>query len=172
MAEIYDPPIPWTGVLEVPLVLFRTRVRSEWIDEFEHVNSAHYLSISNHTGWAFWNWINSPEGTMEARGGHENVVIENHVRYLNELTLGTEINVTTQLSDFDNKRFVLLHQIRRSDDGVLAATNEMKCLAFNLNNRRAEKWRRIVVDRLELIRNFQAAVGAPATLGRVALKER
>ncbi|MET2833071.1 thioesterase family protein [Mesorhizobium shangrilense] len=172
MAEIYDLPIPWTGHLEAPFVLFRTNVRPDWIDEFEHVSFVHYLTISSHANWAFWNWINSPEGTMEEREGHENVIVDNHVRYINELALGTPIHVTSQLIDYDDKRYLLLNQIWKSADGALAATNEMKCLGFNLRTRRAEKWRAIVMERLELIRNFQAAVGAPAALGRVALKER
>ena len=86
--EVYDPPLPWTGEIAAPLVLFRGKVRPEWIDSFEHVNIAHYLTICDHANWAFWNWINHPEGTMEARAGHEYVIVENHVHYIDELALG------------------------------------------------------------------------------------
>ncbi|MER8576740.1 thioesterase family protein [Mesorhizobium sp. M1409] len=171
MAEIYDPPIPWTNHLHAPFVFFRTSVRPEWIDEFEHVNFAHYLTISGHANWAFWNWINGPEGTMEERRGHEYVFVENHVRYLNELALGAPIHVISQLIDHDDKRYLLLNQIWKSDDGALAATNEMKCLGFNLRSRRAERWRPIVVERLELVRNAQRALGLPVASSRIALRE-
>lgn len=85
-------------------MLFRTKIRPDWIDEFEHVNFVHYLTISDHANWALWNWINSPQGTIEARNGQEFVIVENQVRYIKELALGTPVHVISQLIDYDDKR--------------------------------------------------------------------
>ena len=48
------------------------------------------------------------EGTIEARGAHEHIIVENHVHYLDELALDSPIEGTTRLLAFDAKRYVLL----------------------------------------------------------------
>lgn len=165
MAEIYDAPIPWSGMVDKELVLFRTEVREDWIDVFGHVNTAHYLTIGDHANWAFWNWINGPEGTIEDRNGHEYVIVQNSVSYLDEIALGMSIHVSTQLLDVDEKRYILFHRIWKSDGNVLAATNEVKCLGFNLEERRSERWRPIVAQRLDQIREVQASLEVPKEAG-------
>lgn len=173
MAEVYDAPLPWDGKIEMPLTLFRTTVREEWIDMFEHVNVAHYVTIGDHANWAFWNWVNGHNGTMEARGGHEYVIVENHVRYIDELALGTPIHVNTHLIAADDKRYVLFHRIWKSGTNELAATNEVKCLGFNLTERRSENLRPLVAERLEQILQAQAGEEIPAGAGQgIALKKR
>jgi acyl-CoA thioester hydrolase len=173
MAEDFDAPLAWTGKIEAPLTLFRTEIRPEWIDAFEHVNIAHYLTICDHANWALWNWINGPEGTMEARKGHEYIIVENHVHYIDEIALATPIHITTQLIGFDDKRYVLFHHVWKSHGNVLAATNEVKCLGFNLIERRPEKWQPSVAERLQLIHGTHAALGLPEAAGQgIALKRR
>ncbi|MDX8442404.1 thioesterase family protein [Mesorhizobium australafricanum] len=169
MTEIYKfPTTQRTGQLHAPFVFFRTSVPPEWIDEFEHLSFVHYVTIGGHANSAFWNWVNGPEGAMEEREGHEYAIVENHVRCLNEIALGAHIHVSSQLIDYDDKRYLLLNQIWKSEDGALAATNEMKCLGFNLRSRRAEQWRATVIERLELVRNEQAELGVPCP--RAALR--
>ncbi|MEO0993989.1 MAG: thioesterase family protein [Pseudomonadota bacterium] len=173
MAEVYDAPLPWTGEIAVPLRLFATQVRPEWIDEFEHVNIAHYLTICDHANWAFWNWINAPEGTPETRGGQEYVIVENHVHYLDELALGTPIHVTTQLLGVDAKRLVLFHRVFREGEEHPAATNEVKMLAFDLVARRAGAWRPVVAERLAEILAAHSTFEVPKQAGQgIALSRR
>ncbi|NKB28715.1 MAG: hypothetical protein GKR99_14660 [Rhodobacteraceae bacterium] len=155
-----------------PLKLFETRVRPEWIDEFHHVNVAHYISVCDNANWAFWNLMNTPH-EMADRDGHEYAILENHVNYINELALDEPIHVTTQLLAHDDKRLILFHRVIRDADGVLAATNEAKFLGFNLTERRAETWRPRVAEKLaevmrehrDLLRPEQAGLG-------IALKRR
>ncbi|TIW77506.1 MAG: hypothetical protein E5V52_17450 [Mesorhizobium sp.] len=110
---------------------------------------------------------------MEARGGHEYVIVENHVHYIDELALGTPIHVTTQLIAVDDKRYILFHRIWKSETNELAATNEVKCLGFNLTERRPENWRPVVAERLEQILQAQAGEEIPAVAGQgIALKKR
>ncbi|MCW3784338.1 thioesterase family protein [Defluviimonas salinarum] len=171
--EVYDPPLPWTGEIAAPLILFRSKVRPEWIDSFDHVNIAHYLTICDHANWAFWNWINHPEGTIEARASHEYVIVENHVHYIDELALGTPIHVETQFLGFDDKRYVLFHRVFKTEGNVLAATNEVKSLGFNLRERRPERWRPFVGERLNLIHRAHAGLEMPEQAGQgIALKRR
>ncbi len=173
MAETYDPPLPWTGEIAAPLTLFRTRVRPEWLDEYDHVNTAHYVTICDHANWAFWNWINAPEATIEARGGQEYVIVETHVHYLDELALDTPIHVTTRLLAHDARRFLLFHEVWKSTSGTRAATNEVKCLAFDLDARRAGSWRPVVARRLGAVSAAHAGLERPVQAGAgIALRNR
>ena len=122
-----------------PLRLFETRVKPEWIDEYRHMNVAHYITVCDQANWAFWRLVSGGR-EMAERDGHEYVIVENHVNYINELDLDTAIHVTTQLLAHDDKRYILFHHVWRDEDGTLAATNEVKCLVFNLQMRRIESF--------------------------------
>ncbi|MEO0818947.1 MAG: thioesterase family protein [Pseudomonadota bacterium] len=160
------------GDYAAPLALYEGRVRAEWIDEFGHVNIAHYLTICDQANWGFWTLANAPED-MQARGGHEYVILENHVRYLDELALDTEIRVTTQLLEADDKRCILFHRVWRVADGALSATNEVKMIGFDLEQRRVEAWRPVVRARLEAILAAHAPMERPAEAGLgIDLKRR
>ncbi|MDJ1006190.1 MAG: thioesterase family protein [Paracoccaceae bacterium] len=162
----------WTGEIAAPLRLVENTVKPEWVDEYRHLNMAHYLTICDQANWAFWNWINAPEQTIEARLGQEYVIVENHVTYSGELAEGAGFSIETQLTDLDAKRFILFHRVLDGDGG-LAATNEVKCLGFNLQTRRPEDWRPVVRERLEAISAAHAELGRPDQAGRgIALTKR
>ncbi|MEM8631460.1 MAG: thioesterase family protein [Pseudomonadota bacterium] len=173
MAEAYDAPLPWTGEIAAPLRLFRSDVRAGWLDSFDHVNIAHYLTICDHANWAFWNWINAPRGRQEDREGHEYVIVENHVHYIGELALGMSVEVSTQLLGVDDKRLILFHHVWNAGTGELAATNEVKFLAFHLGARRPEAWAAHVADRLHEIRAAHAGLQIPPQAGQgIALRRK
>jgi len=157
-----------------PLRLYETRVKPEWIDEFEHVNVAHYITICDQGTWAFWNLMNDGQA-MEARGDHEYVVLEAHVHYISELPLGAPIHVTTQLLAHDDKRAVIFHRVWREDpDGpVLSATNEVKLIAFDLGARRIERFAPDVKARLDALAADHSGLPRPEQAGQgVALARR
>lgn len=162
----------WTGQVAAPLRLVHGTVRREWVDEYGHLNMAHYLTICDEANWAFWNWINAPRQTMEERGGHEYVIVENHVIYRAELADGAAFAIETQLTDHDDKRYILFHRVLNGG-GKLAATNEVKCLGFDLGSRRPEPWRPAVADRLQRVGQAHAALGRPEQSGAaIALRRR
>lgn len=164
---------PWTEAIAAPLRLYDTRVKPEWIDEFNHVNIAHYLTICDQANWRFWNWVNAPQGTMEARRGHEYIIVENHVHYIDELPLDEPIYVTTQLLSLDDKRYILFHSVYKTSGDTLSATNEVKCLGFDLGARRPEPWRSQVKSRLDAILSAHQGLGQPEGAGLgIALKRR
>jgi acyl-CoA thioester hydrolase len=154
----------WTGEVAAPLRLVHDTVKREWIDEYGHLNMAHYLTICDEANWAFWNWMNAPQQTMEERRGHEYVIVENHVVYRTELAEGASFAIETQLTDFDAKRYILFHRVLNAA-GELAASNEVKCLGFDLRSRRPEPWRRVVAERLGLIGDAHAGLGRPEQSG-------
>jgi YbgC/YbaW family acyl-CoA thioester hydrolase len=132
---------------------------------------AHYLTICDQANWAFWNWINAPEQTIEARAGHEYVIVENHIIYRAELVEDAAFAISTQLTDLDEKRYILLHRVHNTDGG-LAATNEVKCLGFNLSSRRPEPWREMVAERLRRVQEAHARLPRPESGAGIALKNR
>jgi acyl-CoA thioester hydrolase len=162
----------WTGRIEAPLRLVESQVKPEWVDDYNHLNMAHYLTICDQATWAFWTWINDPGQTIAARKGHEYVVVECHVIYIGELLEGEKFSIETQLTDLDEKRFILFNRVLDAD-GNLAATNEVKCLAFNLENRRPENWQSTVMQRLRPILDAHVKLGRPEASGQgVLLKKR
>jgi YbgC/YbaW family acyl-CoA thioester hydrolase len=154
----------WDGEVAAPLQMVQGAVKHEWIDEYGHLNMAHYLTICDEANWAFWNWINAPKQTMEERDGHEYVIVENHVIYRAELAEGAAFSIETQLTDLDDKRDILLHTVLNAD-GEIAASNEVKCLGFDLRSRRPEEWRSVVGHRLERTLHAHASLGRPAESG-------
>jgi acyl-CoA thioester hydrolase len=162
----------WTGQVAAPLRLVRGTVKHEWIDDYGHLNMAHYLTICDEANWAFWNWINAPRQTMEERDGHEYVIVENHVIYRAELAEAASFAIETQLTDLDDKRYILFHRVLNADGG-LAASNEVKCLGFDLHSRRPEPWRGVVAQRLQGIHDAHARLGRPEQSGAaIALGKR
>jgi YbgC/YbaW family acyl-CoA thioester hydrolase len=154
----------WTGEIPAPLRLVQSTVKDEWIDEYGHLNMAHYLTICDEANWAFWNWVNAPRQTIGERGGREYVIVENHVIYRAELAEGAPFAIETQLTDLDEKRYILFHRVLDAND-ELAATNEVKCLGFDLGSRRPEPWPDLVSRRLALIREAHAGLGRPEQSG-------
>lgn len=156
----------WTGEIAAPLRLVQNRVKAEWIDEYGHLNMAHYLTICDQANWAFWNWINAPAYAIEARDGHEYVIVEAHVTYCVELAEDDQFTIETQLTELDDKRYLLLHRVLAAD-GELAALNEVKCLGFNLRSRRAERWCDTAAQRLGLVRDAHAGLDRPQLVTRL-----
>ena len=161
-----------TDIPAAPLELVRTEVQPEWIDEFGHVNVAHYVTICDLANWAFWNHVNTPHD-MDARDGHEYAILENHVCYLDELALGEEIRVTTQLLSHDDKRIILFHRVWKVSNGALSATNEAKFLGFNLKTRGVQPWNAPVLATLADIQAAHDGLPAPDEAGQgIVLKKK
>lgn len=155
-----------------PLRLYETTVRPEWIDEYGHMNVAHYVTVCDQATWAFWHYVNDDRG-LEARDGHEYAILESHVHYISEVGLHTPVHVTTQLLACDDKRFVLFHRLLKSEDGELSATNEVKGLGFNLERRRIEAFVPEVQTRLAAVLQAHSTLAVPEQAGRgIALGKR
>lgn len=154
----------WIGEVAAPLRLVQGVVKPEWIDEYGHLNMAHYLTICDEANWAFWNWVNAPRQTLDSREGHEYIIVENHVIYRAELLEGAPFAIETQLTDVDDKRYVLFHQVL-DGEGALVATNEVKCLGFDLRSRRPESFGDEVAQRLATVHAAHHVLGRPEQSG-------
>ncbi len=152
--------------------MHETRIKPEWIDEYGHMNVAHYVTVCDQATWAFWNMVNGGNG-MDDRDGHEYIILESHINYINEVILDDPVYVTTQLIAHDDKRFILFHKMWRETDGALSATNEVKGLAFNLKERRIENFIGDVHEALAKTQKEHEALDLPEQAGLgIALKRR
>ena len=161
----------WTGETATPLQLVSNHVKPQWVDEYGHLNMAHYLSICDQANWAFWNWINHPHQAIDPRNGHEYIIVENHITYTGELTENDPFTIETLLLDRDDKRLILCHCVLDTN-GNTAATNETKWLGFNLNSRRPETWQATVSKRLSEIHHTHAQATRPPNLGQGIMLKR
>lgn len=151
--------------LNEPLILHQDYVRTEWVDEYDHMNLAYYVLVCDQATYAFWELINEGQ-TLECREGLEYAVVETHVNYLQEVRLNDPVVVTTQLLGYDQKRFQIFHELRHADQGFLSATNEIMALGFNLNERKIQTFRKSVQDQLKLIGEQHSRLERPANAGR------
>lgn len=155
-----------------PLRLYETTVKREWIDEYGHMNVAHYITVCDQATWAFWRHVNDGR-ELDEREGHEYVILENHVHYVNEVGLAAPVHVTTQLLACDDKRFVLFHWLWKSEGGVLSATNEVKGLGFDLQRRRIESFTPQVRARINAVLQAHRSLPVPEEAGQgIVLKKR
>ena len=147
------------------LHLHRDQVRAEWVDEYDHMNLAYYVLVCDQATYEFWEMINNHQG-IEHRQGAEYAVVETHVNYLAEVRLGAPLLVTTQLLEFDEKRFRIFHELHQTDRNFLAATNEVLALGFDLNKRGVMNFKPSVQQSLAKIHSKHKKLVVPRNAGR------
>jgi acyl-CoA thioester hydrolase len=158
--------------VDAPFDRFRAVVQRDWIDENEHMNMGYYLVVFDKATDAFLDYIGlDPEHRRAA--GVTTFTLEAHVNYLRELRAGDPLRFTTQLLDWDEKRFRYIHQMIHAEQDFLAATNELMSLHVSLATRRAAPMAASVQDRLAAIHKAHAALPVPVQAGRsIGLRRR
>ncbi|MGH1577626.1 thioesterase family protein [Planktotalea sp.] len=97
-------------------------VQPQWIDHNGHLNMAYYnVLFDRGADELFAEFGFDPD--YIARTGHSTFSAEFHVCYLRELHEGDQVYVTSQLLDFDEKRFHFFQELYH-EDGWLSATGE------------------------------------------------
>ncbi|GAA5156883.1 hypothetical protein GCM10023321_33740 [Pseudonocardia eucalypti] len=132
----------------------RVVVRGYEIDANGHVNQAVYHQYGEH---ARTEHLRAAGFSAQAyqEGNLGTVVLESTIRYLRELNIGDEVDVTSRIEFGAGKAFRFEHELRRLSDGVVAA--EISCVAGVLDKgtRRlvAEPARRLaeLLDRPEVL---------------------
>jgi acyl-CoA thioester hydrolase len=98
----------------------RVAVRGYELDVQGHINQAVYLQYAEHARWEMLRAAGiTPDVLRDARSGP--VVLETTIRYLAELRGGDEVDVSCVFEWGPGKTFRLRQEIRRVDDGTLAA---------------------------------------------------
>ncbi|MDY0884853.1 thioesterase family protein [Dongia soli] len=151
--------------MAAPLALYETVIKPDWIDLYDHMNVAYYVLICDEATGAFWNHVNGGR-SLEHRQGGEMVVLENHVNYVREVRLGDPVRVTTQLLEYDTKRVRLFHTLLHATEGFVSATNEVKAIGFDLNQRRITSFQPLVQTKLQEVWEEQRHLPVPPAAGK------
>ncbi|KEF07236.1 MULTISPECIES: acyl-CoA thioesterase [Actinomycetes] len=98
----------------------RVSVRGYETDSQGHLNGSVYLQYAEHARWSVLQAAGIRQSDLLAKGVGP-VTLETTVRYLRELRAGDEVEVTCAFLWGEGKTFRMEQEVRRIDDGGVAA---------------------------------------------------
>ncbi len=152
--------------IPAPLSLHTDTVRPEWIDYNGHMNVAYYVLAFDFATDAFLDYIGL-DHDYKAKANVTTFVGDMNVTYIREVVEGAPLRFTTQLLEFDAKKFRYFHSMYHAEDGFLAATNELLSLHIDLATRRVGAMAPEILDRLQAIQDSHGTIAVPDGAGRV-----
>jgi acyl-CoA thioester hydrolase len=139
-------------------------VEPQWIDHNGHLNMAYYnVLFDRGADELFAEFGFGPE--YIERTGHSTFSAEFHVCYLRELHEGAKVYVTSQLLDFDEKRFHFYQELFH-EDGWLSATGEGLGLHIDMSGPRVAPMFPDTYATLERLRAEHSKLPYPKNAGR------
>ena len=142
-----------------PLALYRTSVKPEWIDYNGHMHEAYYVLVFGNATDAFLDWIGM-DGAYRERTQTSLYTVEGHIAYLQEVPLGTNLNLATTLGAADAKRIHLFHEMTRESDGAALATYELLALHVDQAGPRVTPMPAPILDKVADLAKAQAPLAA------------
>ena len=157
--------------IPAPLKLYKGLIVPEWIDYNGHMNVAYYVLVFDRATDDFFDFMGLT-AEYRAAGNVSAFTAEMHVNYIQEVKKGDEVFVTTQLLDYDAKRFHYFHRMYHAEQRYLAATSELLCLYVDMNMRRVTQMPPPIRDRLAEIKQSHAELPLPEQVGSVMKVKR
>ena len=111
----------------VHLRIWRGAVLDEWIDYNGHMSEGFYGVVFGMASDEYLVRMGFDEHYRTATRGSF-YTVETHIVFIDELAPGTALTVDTTVAGADPKRVHLFHELRRSGDSALAATQESMML--------------------------------------------
>ncbi|WP_323768622.1 carnitine 3-dehydrogenase [Marinovum sp.] len=158
----HEAGLPDPAPVDLPVTVDRV-IPQSWTDYNGHMNEAHYVEVSCQATDRFMEMIGADAAYVAAGGSY--FTVENHVRYLAEMTAGARVKVTTQVLDGRGKKMHLFHRLLM-EDGTLSATVETLLLHVDMTTRRSAPPSAQVAARLEGFAAAHAALPVPDGVGR------
>lgn len=152
--------------IAAPLELQTSTVLPEWIDYNGHMNVAYYVLAFDQATDAFLDYIGL-DHDYKAKAKVTTFVADMNVTYIREVVEGDPLRFTTQLLEFDDRKFRYFHSMYHAKDGFLAATNELLSLHIDLSGRRVGPMSQPILDRLSQVLDAHSALPLPKGAGRV-----
>ncbi|MCG5239901.1 thioesterase family protein [Azospirillum doebereinerae] len=136
------------------------RVAEDWIDLYGHMNMVRYVGVFDEVGYGLLDrWGLGETYTQETR--HGLFVVDVAVNYRREMTAGTMLTLSLRVLEADDKRLLSLMELRRADDGTLAATMEQLSIHVDLTTRRVVPFAEPAVLRLRALAEAHAQTPLP-----------
>ena len=150
--------------IPAPFLSSVKHVLPEWIDHNGHLNMAYYNVLFDTGVDEAYELLGFGPAYIDATG-HSTFTAEFHVCYVRELHEGDAVRVSTQLIDYDSKRFHTYQELWHAD-GWLAATGEALALHINMSGPKVAPMPDHVQARLEAMHKAHAVLPRPERLGR------
>jgi len=147
-----------------PLRLHDSQVRPEWLDYNGHMTESRYLQVFGDTTDAFLNFIGMDENYRKQ--GFSVYTVETHIRHLQEVSGGEPLSVKSQLLDYDEKRFRIVHEMFHLLSGDVLATAEHMLLHVNTNKGKACPFGKFLYEKLAEIWNGHQNLSIPDYAGK------
>lgn len=156
--ELSGQPEPRSQSQPIELGTYRTQVISDWIDYNGHMSEAFYVLIF---GFATDQVMDQVGLGQEHREAHSTSLytVESHIRYLDEVGLGAQVEVIPTLVSAGSKKMHLAYEMRAA--GQLVATEEIIAVHVDQNSGAAAPFPNGVLERLRMI-----AHASPDWVGR------
>jgi acyl-CoA thioester hydrolase len=151
--------------------LHRTIIRPDWLDYNGHLNEAYYLLVFSHATDALIDLIGMDDAWRRANGMTV-YTLETHIRYLQEVGAGVEVQVDCRVLELDAKRLRLFHRMKRSGDAAMLATAEMLLVNIDTSGPRSAPWATPVRACLDRLQELHAHQPLPDGAGRSISLER
>ena len=155
-----------THPLGAPTICPTETVIKDWIDYNGHLNMAYYNVIFDHGVDHVYDFLGIGAAYAEAGIG-SCFTMEVHVHYLNELSLGDDVEVHFQLLDYDHKRLHFFEQLFHKKEGFIAATSEQIGMHVDMQTRRSAPFPDDVLEKLSALKAAHSDLVVPDQVGHV-----
>ena len=145
----------WTG-----------EVIQDWIDYNQHMSEGYYGLVFGFATDEYLLRVGFDADYREAAKGSF-YTVETHIAFIDELTLGTQLAVRTAVVGADAIRLHLFHELVRSNDGVIAATQESLLLHVDISVDRVAPMTDAVLAAATADARAHAGVVDPEQIGKV-----
>lgn len=145
--------------MQTPFRSSPKHVLPEWIDYNGHLNMAYYNVLFDTSVDEIYEQIGFGPDYVKS-DNHTTYTAEFHICYVRELHEGDEVFVTTQLLDYDEKRFHTYQELFHTD-GWLAATGEALALHIDMSGPRVAPMPPHILSNLKKIHTAHSALPNP-----------
>lgn len=149
-----------------PSIIYSTEIKPEWLDYNNHMNVAYYVLIFDLAFEELLLSLGLGEKIAKTTG-ISTMILESHITYDQEVSLGQDVEIRMQLVDHDHKCMHLYFEMYvKGDRGYLASTLEQISLCVDLNKRKSISFPEEVMTKIKFLSQQQAHLGRPQNIGR------
>jgi len=142
-------------------------IKPEWLDYNGHLNVAYYVLIFDGAEEALFEKLGLGERVAKETAISW-MVLENHITYDNEVSLGQQVEISVRLVDHDHKRMHLYLEMHTSgDDGYLASTLEQMVICADLDTRKSRNFPEDVMSNIDGWAQEQIHLPRPENTSRI-----
>ena len=151
--------------LTAPLSTYRSAVLPELVDYNGHLRDAYYLLLFSLATDALMDQLGLDEAGRAATG-HSLYTLECHLNFVQEVKLGQQVEVRTQILGHDTKRLHLNHSLHLLGEARLLAASEQLLLNVATALGRAAPFAETVHGKVAALARLHQGLPAPQFAGR------